>query len=94
MSLRTVSRMGADGLPVIHVHERIYRVHRDAFDQFLKQRTVAASPSDLNGRVGYNSKYSTGELKLLAMKREGQQKKKCRASRLREEGFEGRRYPI
>ncbi|SDZ92925.1 helix-turn-helix domain-containing protein [Nitrosospira multiformis] len=35
VSLRTISLMVADGLPVTHVHGRIYRVHKDALDQFL-----------------------------------------------------------
>ncbi|SEO37520.1 DNA binding domain-containing protein, excisionase family [Nitrosospira multiformis] len=74
VSLRTVSRMVADGLPVIHVHGRIYRVHRDALDQFLKQRTGAASPSEQNWRRSYTSKYSAAEIELLAMREKRRQK--------------------
>ena len=79
VSVRTVSRMIADGLPVVHVHGRVYRVHRDALDQFLKRRTRTESPPDLNWRRGSGSRYSAAESELLAMlKKPGQKKSSSR----------------
>lgn len=67
VSVRTVSRMVADGLPVVHVRGRIYRVHRDALDQFLQERTRVESRPDLNWRRGYSSRYNASEMELIAM---------------------------
>ena len=67
VSVRTVSRMVADGLPVIRVHGRVYRVHRDALNQFLLERTRVESPPDLNWRRAYSSRYNASEMELIAM---------------------------
>ncbi len=67
VSLRTVSPMVADGLPVVHVHGRVYRVHRNALDEFLRRRTRCERPSDLNWNRIKSSSYSDGERELLAM---------------------------
>ena len=74
VSLRTASRMVADGLPVIHVHGRIYRVYKDALNQFLRERTHIESLPNLNWRCGYISEYSAGERELLALRNKGRQK--------------------
>jgi excisionase family DNA binding protein len=76
VSLRTVSRMVADGLPVIHVHGRVYRVQRDALDQFLKQRTRVESPPDTAWCRAYSSRYNSAEIELLAMRKKGRQNNK------------------
>lgn len=74
VSVRTVSRMVADGLPVVHVHGRVYRVHRDALNQFLLERTRVESPPDLNWRRGYSSRYNASEMELIAMRDKSRKK--------------------
>ena len=81
VSVRTVSRMIADGLPVVHVHGRVYRVHRDALDQFLKRSTRTESPPDLNWRRGSGLKYTAAESDFLAMVEKAREKQKGRKPR-------------
>ncbi|MEO7686320.1 MAG: helix-turn-helix domain-containing protein [Nitrosospira sp.] len=80
ISVRTVSRMVADGLPVVHVHGRIYRVHRNALDQFLKRKTQTASSPNLNWRRGLASRYNEAEAELLTMLERAREKKKTKES--------------
>ena len=83
VSVRTVTRMVSDGLPVIHVHGRIYRVHRDALEKFLQERTRVEAPLDLSWRRGYGSaRYSAGEIELLAMRERARKNNKGRPSKL------------
>lgn len=81
VSVRTVSRMIADGLPVVHVHGRVYRVHRDALDQFLKRRTRTESPPELSWRRGTKSGYSEGESQFLKLVEKARERKKLRESK-------------
>ncbi|WP_411555614.1 hypothetical protein [Nitrosospira sp. Is2] len=67
--------MIGDGLPVVHVHVRVYRVHREALDQFLTRRTRIKSPPDLNWRRRSRSRYSAAESELLAMLKKPRQKR-------------------
>jgi excisionase family DNA binding protein len=56
VSYCTVTLMVADGLPVVHIRGRIYRVHREALDRFLQERTRVEAPPDLNNwRRGYGA---------------------------------------
>jgi len=67
VSVRTVTRMVDNGLPIVHLHGRVYRVKQSAIDLFIKQHTkVARSPDILTGwwSGGKDSKYSSVYLDL------------------------------
>jgi excisionase family DNA binding protein len=83
ISYSSVTRMVADGLPVVHVRGRIYRVHREALDRYLQERTRVETPSDLNWRGGFRStRYDAAEMELLAMQARVRKNKRGAPSRL------------
>ena len=58
VSVRTVTRMVDNGLPIVHLHGRVYRVKQSALDLFIKQHTKAARSPDIPTDWWAGGKYS------------------------------------